>query len=953
MAQVPTSFTSKVNPDLGCGLTSSDPASDHRSIYSRGDDLSGGSVITPAQAYARAVKTGENYDRSLYYTIERKQPDRRTELQAPPSQPGNPGSERGASYAQRLYASAVSNKSPTALLSSISIPTPHNPACSPPPALPISTGRQSSRGTRQHPNPPRSPSLFDTSTEVTPTFSPADFYHSSVATHGFPSGTSTNPELSARRPYIPVSQSANALLSSPVLSSQSPSLAAYSPPRAFHSQSQLLTLQHEVASIHRPVSQTQAAPPSHEAAIQAPATYDPRTVYDPPPAVPIIGTSPPDAHILHTTAAANVTTSHLPSYAQRSPEVPPVSSPPPFEEHEISPTPTGAASALISLPSQESISHDGLFQGSLTPPPDAGHEEVPLYSLVDEQHPPPAFDDVDRTSDIALSPDEVRHDFASSTPEVPGVPSCPSSPSPPPPSPPLSHGTTRYPIEKVPSYSLLDPSRSSYSMRPNRRSPDVDKSPTSIISTAKCPPSDSRKPGLSPPSPPMSPLHAAPLYGTAFPSTLPSQTMSHPPSGSRPPSVLSSRSADGPSTRFSYDHPALSTSPPPPVAYHKKPTQQSKQSFPPPTMTQRSSNASGMERNTMASSWSSSRPQAAEPLESVRLANVTEDDGNIDTLTHAMSNISAGPYSRRSSDTSSFMRENAYGGQSHTGRTLLGNQQDMRGFHPSGVSQTADAQNQAMYGAGAGRLLQEAYQLVHPGTDVEARLAIQGSVSGLSQETQRGLHQINDPRVINPANTSASTHDPSSRYSPRTSTVPCPAPSAHSHDEPHIQSARSAECRSAVSQLGGVAGDPQSRSCTDGPRTTSMGSNPPPAVQSPHYLIDRYTHVPAGPQASFVPASSQQQNIQLQQPSSDTLQGRGHIGPPPPPLPNASQARRASQTPQTSLYSQDVTNYQVGPCTGGAALTSNDLARRFALDALSVYTDPNTRVFQDANQHLR
>jgi hypothetical protein len=356
----------------------------------------------------------------------------------------------------------------------------------------------------------------------------------------------------------------------------------------------------------------------------------------------------------------------------------------------------------------------------------------------------------------------------------------------------------------------------------------------------------------------------------------------------------------------------------------------------------------------MASSWSSSRPQTAEPPENVRLANVTENDGNIDTLAHAMSNILGGPYSRRSSDTSSFMRENAHGGQSHTGRTLLGNQQDMRGFHPFGVSQTADAQNQVMYGAGAERLLQEAYQLVHPATGVEAGLGIQGSVSGLSQETQRGysgLPQINDPRMINPSNFSASTHDPSSRYSPRTSTVPCPASSAHSHDEPHIESAHSAECRSVVSQFDGAAGDPQSRSCTDGPRTTSIGSNPLPAVQSPRYLMDRYAHVPAGPQAPFVPAPPQEQTVQPQQPSLDTLQGRGHIGPPPPSLPITSQARRASQTTQTSLYSQDITNYQVGPWA--AALNSNELARRFALDALSASIDTNTRVFQDPNQHLQ
>ncbi|KIK98149.1 hypothetical protein PAXRUDRAFT_719492 [Paxillus rubicundulus Ve08.2h10] len=361
-------------------------------------------------------------------------------------------------------------------------------------------------------------------------------------------------------------------------------------------------------------------------------------------------------------------------------------------------------------------------------------------------------------------------------------------------------------------------------------------------------------------------------------------------------------------------------------------------------------NALGMERITVASRWSSSRPQAAEPQESVRLANVIDDDGNADTPMHAMSNIFGGSYSRRSSDTSNFMRENAYGEQGHTGGMLLGKQKDVRGFHPSGVSHTADAQNQAMYGAGAERLLREAYQLVHPATGVEAGPAMQEPEPSSSQEIQRGysgLPQISGPSIINPSSIFASTHDLSSRYSPRASTVPYPAPSVHSHDEPHIESAHSAGRRSVISQFGGVVGDPHSRSYTDGPRTTSVGSNPPPALQTPHHSIDRYTHAPGGPQGPFVPAPPQEQNVQSQQPSLDILQGRDHIGPP---LPIASQARRASQTPQTSLYSQDVTN-QVGPCTGAAASNSNELARRLALDALSAST--NTRVLQDANQHLR
>ncbi|KAF9224412.1 hypothetical protein BS17DRAFT_72894 [Gyrodon lividus] len=867
MAQAPTS-TGKVHQDSGRGH--SDSASDHKSIYSRGDDLSGSGVITPAQAYARAVKTGENYDRSLYHTIERKQPDRRTEPQAPPLQLGNPRSERGTSFAQRLYASAVSNKSSTSLLSSIPVPPP-NKLAPPSPALHVGAGRQSSRSVQQYRNSSRPPSLpvFDTSTEVTAAFSPADFYHSSVAF--------TSPDLSVRCPYssIPVSQRVNAPLSSPLVS-QSPSLAAYSQHRASHSQP-------EVAQ--RPLSvsqQMQAAPLPSETPIQAPAAYDMQTVREPPLPVPFVGASPPDVHILHPTATANATTSRSPSpYMQQSAEAPPVSSPLPSEERGISSIATGvAAGALILAPSPATLSHDdGLLESSLSPPPEAGHEEVPLYSLVDEQHPPPAFDDVNTT-----------------TPEVPRVPSCPSSP--PPPSPlPSSHGTTSYPLEKVPSYSVLDSAGSSYPVR----------------------------------------------------------------SSSRPPSVLSSRSADGQSTRSFYDHPACpnhSSSPPPPVVYHKK----HRQSFFSPSTTKRPPNAQefpnapGIERDTMTSSWSAPRPLAKELPGNVRLAHVAGDNNdNVDTLTHAMSNIMGGPSSRRSFDTRSLVYEDGSGGQGYVGRTLLGNQQDIPGLHPSRPSQTVDSQNKAMYGAGGERLLQEAYQLVHAETGGEARLATQGSGPGLSQEIQQGyprLLQMNDPRIANATSLTAPTHNLSSQHSPRASTVPhldSVLPS-YSHDEPRTQSAHIAEYGSLLSQVGGIAAAPQSIPYADGPRTTSMGSNlSPPSTQISYYPIDRYTHVPTGPQAAFAPVPLQEQNVHPQQPGLDAMQGRGQVAPA---LAITLQACHTPQTPQTSLYSQDNTKIQVGPCTGAAALNSNELARRFAHDALLASAGSSTQVFQGTDQRV-
>ncbi|KAF9242939.1 hypothetical protein BU15DRAFT_60222 [Melanogaster broomeanus] len=753
-------------------------ASDNRSVYSRRDDpqcaSSSSSAITPAQAYARAIKTGERYDRSLYYTIERKQPEKRTEPQVPPLQ--NSGPERGASYARRLYASALSNKSPTSPLDSTSTPPPNMPA-SPPPILPIGGGRQSSRSAR---NSSRSPSLFDTGTEFIPTFNPADFYHSSVASHGPSLGTSAGPDPSVRRPCAPMSVSPSPLAPYP------PSLAVRPPPRITQSQSLP-----EVASRPRDRPDSHQTQTESRTAIQAPVAYDLRIVHEVPSSVPSIETLPSDVPIVDPTAVANATSRPPSPYVQHSAEILPVCSPPPFEEHGIYRVPTeeGAGNALILAPSPASDSRDdGFLENLLSPLPELGHEEVPLYSLVDEQHPPPAFGDLHTTSGTVLSLSSAVAHLDISSPS-------PSSSSSLPPSPLFPHDTMSHPLQKAPSYALRDPVYSSVGS--SQHNPDGGIPSISISSTISKPTQQS------------------------WQSLLPPETTQIPPSAQEVP------------------------------------------------------HAFGMERYTMASGRSSSRSLAAESPGSVRLMDVTGETKNVDDFTHAIYNMTGGSSSRRSPETSSLAYEDVSGGQSRLG----------------GTSQIVD-----MYGAGAKRVLQEAYEL-HEETAGEARFAIPRSALGLPQEVQRkypGYPQTNDPRTDSPKGSSASIHSLSSQYSLRVPiTVPHldPGPPAYSHDAPRIDIART-----MVSQLGGTAAAPKSRSYADRPRTTSKQPNS-------HHSIDRYMH---GPQTPFAPVVLKEQDGHQQQhlvmPSLDPMQGHDYVAPP---SPNGLQAWHTSQTPQASLYSQE------------------------------------------------
>lgn len=142
-------------------------------------------TMTPAQAYAYAVKTGQDYNHTLHYTIERKQPLRHVPDQPPPLPlcSINTGAERGGLYAQRLYASATSNKSSSSLPSNKSPCKSTQPIDKPSPVTPsVPEIRPLSRSQHHHRSSSRSPSALDACVvnATTQRFNVADLYHSSL-----------------------------------------------------------------------------------------------------------------------------------------------------------------------------------------------------------------------------------------------------------------------------------------------------------------------------------------------------------------------------------------------------------------------------------------------------------------------------------------------------------------------------------------------------------------------------------------------------------------------------------------------------------------------------------------------------------------------------------------------------------------------------------------------------
>ncbi|KAG1888796.1 hypothetical protein F4604DRAFT_967476 [Suillus subluteus] len=131
--------------------------------------------VTPAQAYARSVVSGQHI---LQYTIERQQLEKPSDRQPEPnlqSPIGVSASTRGQSYAQRLYASSLS-KQPQ--VQTQQQPTSRQPSSSGPGGSP---GVRVPAGPRA-PHSARASLMLNTAhTNAPQTVSAVDFYHSSVS----------------------------------------------------------------------------------------------------------------------------------------------------------------------------------------------------------------------------------------------------------------------------------------------------------------------------------------------------------------------------------------------------------------------------------------------------------------------------------------------------------------------------------------------------------------------------------------------------------------------------------------------------------------------------------------------------------------------------------------------------------------------------------------------------
>ncbi|KAL4075568.1 hypothetical protein V8B97DRAFT_174256 [Scleroderma yunnanense] len=215
-------------------------------------------MMTPAQAYAYAVKTGQDVNRTLHFTIERKQPLRKAHWQQQPAppQPSNAGIEHGATYARRLYASAIGARSLTNLGSSTALSTqlPETPAGgSMIPTIPPSEGRKTSR-VQPYRNTSRSP--FDADPPPVQSFNAADLYHSGLPRYAFGSGVVHSGVLtSVAKKNEPMP------LSAPPVSGPSP-LPKYSPFHASHSLTELSQPQRGVELLPMPCL-LGAPPPGH------------------------------------------------------------------------------------------------------------------------------------------------------------------------------------------------------------------------------------------------------------------------------------------------------------------------------------------------------------------------------------------------------------------------------------------------------------------------------------------------------------------------------------------------------------------------------------------------------------------------------------------------------------------------------------------------------------------
>lgn len=303
--------------------------------------------------------------------------------------------------------------------------------------------------------------------------------------------------------------------------------------------------------------------------------------------------------------------------------------------------------------------------------------------------------------------------------------------------------------------------------------------------------------------------------------------------------------------------------------------------------------------------------------------NVAGDGNTVDALTRSMSSIMKGP----SPDTHTLVFGSPPSGRQNFLGISLGNQQNIPGSHPSGT---------------IGSLNQETSRRPSQGeTGRQAGNRIQGLGSGSLHDSWQDYAALTWTTIpiANPG-PPVVTNILSSQHSPRIVPSLGPIPPAYSHDDLQTESVSTAGGGLILSQISEtVALSPSGSSHPDRNCIVPTRSFPDPFPLS-HHCIDQDVHGPVTPFGFDYP---QQQKIHSPG-NLDPLKRGGLVPPPPPPPlpplpppppppppPIALQPCSVSQTPQTPSYSQD---YAHVPGIKAPALNSNDLARKFAHDAL-------------------
>ncbi|KAG1753272.1 hypothetical protein EDB19DRAFT_1902925 [Suillus lakei] len=349
-----SSHQQTLNPQSPTSVRATSVSATNSSIYA--------APVTPAQAYARSVVSGQPV---LQYTIERQQPGETSGHQPAPllqSPTGTSASTRGQSYAQRLYASSLS-KQPQAQ-------TPLQP----------SSRRRSSSGHGESPDnrvpagprPPygaRASLMLNTGHNNAPqTLSALDFYHSSVSKLDLQSPV---PDRGTSSPGARHPQSATGSASSISVAHSSISIQT---PHGLQAPSRRGPVLVEHSDVPPP---SPADDPRRSSQAGSRSRSPPSTMH----VIPDSWTSSD----IPLQSANNDIASPVP------PETPPGELSPYLEDYSgdsaqvaaISSNPESATQHSHPLPAP--IRTESLEIG--------GSEDVPLYSLVDDEPPPPDFDE--------------------------------------------------------------------------------------------------------------------------------------------------------------------------------------------------------------------------------------------------------------------------------------------------------------------------------------------------------------------------------------------------------------------------------------------------------------------------------------------------------------------------------------------------------------------------------